>query len=237
MSKSRKVSWRSFFLEILSIFIGITVAFSLDSWNKGRLERIDEIKMLRELHNGLLSTLEDMESNSRGHASSMRSGTQLVNFINGELTSTDSTAYYYTNALIDYTFTPNTGAYETLKSKGVQLISNDSIRLKIINLYDFTFKSMVRLEEGEEAFRFYRNYAPLLNQRISKMRPSYYTNKRLRRIDYPASYKKRQDHEFMLLTENMNYSRAVMRNFYEREKRNVLKLLEAIEAEISELTD
>lgn len=237
MSKRTKVSWRSFFLEILSIFIGITVAFSLDNWNKDRLERIDEIKMLKELYNGLQSTLEDIESNSYGHASSIRSGIQLVKFINGELSSTDSTAYYYSNALVDYTFTPNTGAYETLKSKGVQLISNDSIRLRIINLYDFTFKAMVRMEEGEEAFMFCQNYSPLLNKRISKMSPSYYANKRLKRIDYPANYKRRQDHEFMLLTENMNYSRSVMRNFYERERVSVRELLEAIRTEISELTD
>ncbi len=235
MAKNRKISWRSFFLEILSIFIGITVAFSLDNWNKNRLEKIDEVKMLKELHNGLQSTLEDMESNSSGHASSIRSGIQLVRFINGELSSTDSVASYYTNALIDYTFTPNTGAYETLKSKGVQLISNDTIRLEIINLYDFTFKAMVRMEEGEEAYKFYQNYSPLLNRRMSEMKPSYFPNMRLRRIDYPANYKKRQDHEFMLLTDNMNYSRAVMLNFYNREERKVKKLLQDIQIEISAL--
>ncbi|MCE7990687.1 MAG: hypothetical protein HEP71_01850 [Roseivirga sp.] len=237
MSKRAKISWRSFFLEILSIFIGITVAFSLDNWNQKRLQKIDEIKMLKELRNGLQSTLDDMESNSEGHASSIHSGIQLVKFINGELLSTDSVANYYTDALVDYTFTPNTGAYETLKSRGVHLISNDSIRLAIVNLYDFTFKAMVRLEEGEGAYKFYQNYSPLLNKRMSGMKPSYYVNKRLKRIDYPTNYSKRQDHEFMLLTENMNHSRVVMLNFYKREEIRVKKLIEDIQKELSLLSD
>lgn len=235
MSKKNGTGWRSFLLEILSIFIGITAAFWLDSWNKNRIAGIEEIKILKELKNGLQSTLEDMESNAAGHLTSIRASRRLVEFINGESTTTDSVHHFYTLSLIDYTFTPNTGAYETLKSRGVQLITNDSIRLEIINTYDFTFLGMVRLEEEEEAFEFYKNYSPALSERLSQMKVTYYRNNALQKIEYPKGYRKRQDHEFMFLTNNVVRSRGIMSNFYHREGAKVRALIAKIDEEVKQL--
>lgn len=222
-------------MEILSIFIGITAAFWLDNWNKDRLQKIEEIKILKELRNGLLSTLGDMESNREGHLSSIQASRQLVHFINGELESTDSVNHYHELALIDYTFTPNTGAYETLKSRGVQLISNDSIRLDVISLYDFVFKSMVRMEEEEEAFEYFKSYAPALRQRLSKMKFSYYNNGMIRGFDYPDNYRKQKDKELMLLTDELIHSRSIMMGFYRREGSRVREVISDIESELSRL--
>lgn len=235
--KKKKINLRTFLLEVISIFIGITSAFWLDNWNKNRLQKREEIKILSELKNGLNSTLSDIRDNTEGHENSIHASFQLMKFINGELESTDSVAHFYQQATIDYTFTPNTGAYETLKSRGVQLISNDSIRLSIISLHDFTFKAMVRLEEDEEAYEFFKNYFPVLVERISKMGVSYYQNNRVASIEYPTSYKPRKDHEFMLISNKVINSRAIMTNFYHRNEKKVEELIEQIDKELQTLTD
>lgn len=235
--KKKKINFRIFLIEVFSIFIGITSAFWLDNWNKNRLQKREEIKILQELKNGLKSTLSDMKSNVQGHQTSINASFQLMKFINGELESTDSVRHYYQLATIDYTFTPNTGAYETLKSRGVQLITNDSIRLSIISLHDFTFKAMVRLEEEEEAFEFFKNYSPILVERFSKMKISYYRNNFIASIDYPPNYEPRKDHEFMFISNKMINSRAIIQNFYNRNENIVEKLIESIDTELQTLLE
>lgn len=45
-------------------------------------------------------------------------------------------------------FYPRTAGYQSLKSKGLELISNDSLRKSIINLFDLTYQ--LAIKEGRE---------------------------------------------------------------------------------------
>jgi hypothetical protein len=44
------------------------------------------------------------------------------------------------------TFLSNTGAYETLKSRGLETVGNDSVRLQISLYYDFEFEKLLSNE-------------------------------------------------------------------------------------------
>lgn len=52
---------------------------------------------------------------------------------------TDSLKYSYRRLLGRGTFEPITVAYENLKSKGIDIIQNDSLRIAISELYDFKY--------------------------------------------------------------------------------------------------
>ena len=48
-------------------------------------------------------------------------------------------------------FLPNLGSYETLKSKGIELISNDSLRLKLAGYYEQDIKYALAFEDINES--------------------------------------------------------------------------------------
>ena len=58
----------------------------------------------------------------------------------------DSLDIHFGNIQYNTQFTLNTGGYENLKSRGFEIISNDSIRKSIINVYDRWFDFIDDLE-------------------------------------------------------------------------------------------
>ncbi len=56
-----------FLLEIVSIFLGVTIAFLANHWNEIRKDRIAERKILTELKAELASDRVDVTTNLSGH--------------------------------------------------------------------------------------------------------------------------------------------------------------------------
>lgn len=52
----------------------------------------------------------------------------------------------------------NTSGYETLKSKGLETIKNDSLRSHIISLYEYDYTTLRKLEEEYGELQFHNNY-------------------------------------------------------------------------------
>jgi hypothetical protein len=73
----------------------------------------------------------------------------LNNFTNSGLYH-DSLSTHFGNAILKPKLIPMTSAYETLKSMGVDLISNDSLRRSILNMLDNRYKWIK--ENGESEF-------------------------------------------------------------------------------------
>ena len=61
----------------------------------------------------------------------------------------------------------NISGYETLKSKGLETIKNDSLRVKIINLYEFDYQVMKKFEEDYKENQFFDNYFFQINEKIA----------------------------------------------------------------------
>jgi hypothetical protein len=64
-----------------------------------------------------------------------------------EATNLDSVRQYYFLLTRDFVSIQSTSGYETLKSKGLELIKNDSLRTKIISLYEYDYKTLTQVEE------------------------------------------------------------------------------------------
>ena len=50
---SKKNHWSNYLFEIVSVFIGVTLAFGLSKWNENRRDYQSERKILIEIRNGL----------------------------------------------------------------------------------------------------------------------------------------------------------------------------------------
>ncbi len=161
-------NWKKYSFEFLSIFVAVISAFALNNWNDGRKSSIAEESILTEIYNGFGKDLADLDENYKGHLMGIRVADLFLNLINNKTTTIDSFEYLYTTLTRDFISIQNTSGYEALKSKGLELISNDSLRTKIISIYEFDYKILSKMEEEYEESQFFRNYFKGINDILSK---------------------------------------------------------------------
>lgn len=144
--------------EFLSIFIAVVSAFALNNWNENRKDRIAETKILEEILHGLDKDLSDINENLNGHKTGLTACSYFNNAIQGQTVSSDSLSYHFINLTRDFISIQNTSGYTSLKSKGLELVRNDSLRTKIISLYEFDYTIIDKLEEEYYEMQFQENY-------------------------------------------------------------------------------
>jgi hypothetical protein len=153
--------------EFLSIFIAVIAAFALNNWNENRRDRLAESKILTEIASGLEKDMEDLKMNQVGHQGGLAANDYFRDLIAGEPVANDSFLIYYFNITRDFVSLQNTSGYETLKSKGLELITNDSLRRKIISLYEYSYNTLKKLEEEYHELQFQENYFQRMNDLLA----------------------------------------------------------------------
>ena len=161
-------NWKKYAFEFLSIFIAVISAFALNNWNDDRNNRHAENKILLEINNGLEKDLGDIRLNMTGHRLGLRAADYFRDLIANKPVSKDSLMHHYFNLTRDFVSIQNTSGYETLKSKGLELIQNDSLRTKIISLYEYDYNTLRKLEEDYYELQFQENYFAEINSSISQ---------------------------------------------------------------------
>jgi len=160
-------NWSKFLIEFISVFIAVVFAFALNNWNDNRKDNLAERKILREISNGLKKDLDDIELNIKGHKEGIRACKYWRKIINNNKFSKDSLLTYYLSLTRDFVSIQNKAGYASLKSKGLELIKNDSLRLEIISLYEYDYETLLKLEETYGEMQFQNNYFKELNNIIS----------------------------------------------------------------------
>jgi hypothetical protein len=163
----RKRDWKKFAFEFLSIFIAVVSAFALNNWNDNRRDNKAESKILTEILNGLDKDEKDVEINLMGHEQGISACNFWRNVINNKSQNLDTLGLYYLALTRDFTSIQNTSGYETLKSRGFELVDNDSLRAKIISLYEFDYQTLRKLEEEYYELQFQENYYSEINNAIA----------------------------------------------------------------------
>ena len=158
-----KRSWRSYAFEFFSIFIAVVSAFALNNWNENRRDRRAETSILQEISNGLAKDLDDIKDNTNGHKAGMESCAFWNRKLNGDTSGTDSVVQQWLNLTRDFVSIQNRSGYESLKSKGLELVQNDSLRYNIISLYEYDYNTLLKLEEQYQEAQFHKSYFPRIN--------------------------------------------------------------------------
>lgn len=141
-----KSEWYKYVLEIIVLILGILIAFNLDQWSDSRNSKKDEIEILKDFKRNLSADLQEMREIISFHEYSIRSSKIILEVIKDDLPYHDSldACFSYTHAFS--TFSGRVGPIEQLKNTKLAIISNDSLRLKIISLYDEAYPR-IRLVE------------------------------------------------------------------------------------------
>jgi len=163
----RNKSWAKIAFEFLSIFLAVISAFALNNWNDDRKDRISERNILIEISNGLDKDLEDLKINKYGHEMGVKACYYFSKIVKNDSVSMDSLASYLVAVTRDYVSIQNTAGYESMKSKGLEIIENDSLRLKIIQLYEFEYQILAKLEEDYAEQQFHKSYSEKINDYLA----------------------------------------------------------------------
>ncbi|GLU45333.1 DUF6090 family protein [Allomuricauda sp. NBRC 101325] len=139
--------------EIVLVVLGILIALQINNWNENKNRRSFEIEMLREVEQALLQDYIFFTDHLMGY----RNKTELdaVSFFDRAIVSNqvikDSMDYYFNRLDFGLRVTYNRGPYDALKASGMDKISNDEIRNKLMQFYDFYLPRYEGLIDFEKA--------------------------------------------------------------------------------------
>ena len=153
--------------EIVLVVIGILIALQINNWNLNRKENNIENKILVEILNGLNEDLIDIRANMSSHRAGLKACRYYHDMFTNKQVQTDSIQYYYKYLTMGFISIQNKSGYESLKSRGLELIKNDSLRIEIIKLYEQDYSFIRKLEEQDPEGNFYDNYYKEINNQVS----------------------------------------------------------------------
>ncbi|MBO6522783.1 MAG: hypothetical protein JJ971_03075 [Balneolaceae bacterium] len=122
--------------EIALVMIGILLALQVNNWNEERKERNIEQYILQQVKEDLSGGLTDLEFNMSMIDQSMQSAQILIEHMGSQKPYDDSIGTHISKIFVWSVWLINAGGYESMKSEGINIISDEELRNDIINLYE-----------------------------------------------------------------------------------------------------
>lgn len=152
--------------EIVLVVVGILLALAINQWNNERNERALEVKILAEIRDNLDFDLFEINEDITNMDSIARSCDSVLVVMAGAEDPSERFAYELAKLRITPHFDPNMSGYELLVSKGVELVTNDSLRKAISGLYESRYPYYARYEQERIAF-VGQNIEPMLLDHVT----------------------------------------------------------------------
>jgi len=122
--------------EIVLVVFGILIALSINNWNEIRKEGNEELKILSEIQSNLKQSLKEIKEVLNDNEKDVTRYISLLTHVEQklpysvELDTSFCRIPSWSSPYLTYT------AYESLKSRGSKLVSNDTLRMQIINMFE-----------------------------------------------------------------------------------------------------
>jgi hypothetical protein len=126
--------------EIILVVIGILIALQINNWNENRKNNFVELKILESLDNDLKTDIHNMQGMIKNDSLSIEYNRHIIKILKDESSKYDFSMAKMFGDINRYdAFWPQKMGFESLKSKGLEIIKNDTLKSEIINLYDFQY--------------------------------------------------------------------------------------------------
>ena len=166
--------------EIILVVIGILIALQINNWNENRILKGQETEILKSFRSSIRNDLNSVEKAMHRYDQANESITFLVDYLQKDLLYHDSLAIHFGNINADWTLRIDHSVFESLKSKGFNLITNDILKQDIISFYSFA-------EEGLKETR--SRYTAIIEDASKNIYPRHFDA-----LWEPASREKRQEY-------------------------------------------
>ena len=151
--------------EILLVMIGILLALQVNNWNQFQQKKEKEIINLIELKKSLEFDLKyELEACQAFYDELHQKVDILIQVIETrERITNDSLAPIIGEALLDkWYFLLQTAAFENIKSIGIDIISNDTLRSRILNIYNGHYTWLGKMSDDFDNY-YNTQIIPLIN--------------------------------------------------------------------------
>ena len=133
--------------EIVLVVIGILIALQINTWNEELKTREIETKTLKEIRANLKTDLDELWSDISVMDSVTLAGGFVLEYLKSDADKPSKSFKYYMNiSRMNPHFDAIRGGYSLLQSKGLDIISNDSLRGAITKLYEFSYPYYAKYE-------------------------------------------------------------------------------------------
>lgn len=186
--------------EILLVVIGILLALQINNWNENRKLNNYEAQLLKQLEVDLQRNAKDLELNIILQNKVINSSALLLEHIEAKRPYHDSLSKHMANTVLWTKFIVSKGAYKTIESKGLDLITDLELRDLIFRIYEGNLNWLQEMEgiviNQMEGFRNNNasNYFKVLDP--IKIKDNKYTDGKAVLINY----------EELLLDDNSSYT-------------------------------
>lgn len=228
--------WPEYLLEILVITIGIYGAFELESWGDNNDRRKSELEILKGCKTELTADLKDINLNIKDLTRSLESIDIVIKALEGDASYHDSLAGHFNYTLLPLHFVHSTSTFETLKSKGLDLISNAELRSKLISLYDSKYGFFLQ-GESEEIDQVHYGMRHILPGRFESSYEFTGTEATFSGNMVPLDFESlKTDSEYLFFIKTQrNHTDSYINFFYKNLQKSVISMIEELALEINRI--
>jgi hypothetical protein len=151
--------------EIVLVVIGILIALQINNWNEFKRTKQFEYKILKDIQSSMEGNFFQLDMCIKANENSIKSANIILKVIKENLIYHDSLTVHFSRSLEWCTPSFQNAGYESLKSYGRNLITNDTIR-ESLGIYDTGWMEI--LGQRQEDF-FYNTASPFLTELFDKV--------------------------------------------------------------------
>jgi len=213
--------------EIILVVVGIFLALQLNNWNAGRKEATKELGLLAEMRQNLEADLKDCRYNIDMNQGLLRGNVAVLKHLEERTPFHDSLRVHYGNLFGSTVLTPNTSAFDNLKSIGFDMVRNDSLRRSITKLYSERYTYLNKLETGYDMHLQMDDLGPHIHAKI--IMDTVWVS------GYPINAEALVDDDPFKGVVRMNVStRGYMVKMYQGFEKRIVRLMEMIDRELAQ---
>ena len=133
--------------EILLVMIGILLALQVNNWNEARKSTQQEIKILRELNNDLKTNYKEVEESHTTTTNRYNSTILILNYFDQNKPVDDDLKKAFELIRSDGIFNISNTSYKFIENQGINVMSNDNLRIRITEMYERHLKNIRTRED------------------------------------------------------------------------------------------
>ncbi|OIQ39149.1 MAG: hypothetical protein BM563_04895 [Bacteroidetes bacterium MedPE-SWsnd-G1] len=153
--------------EIVLVVIGILIALQINNWNENKKSRRFEVKILKELRNDLKSNYLELAEIRENYEVLIIKSDSLIDVLKNQ--NFDLTIHSNLLRGLDYgnfgVYNVSSTTYKFIESKGFELLTNDSLRISISDIYERRIFNIVNNHKRYRSF-YEEETRPYLSSRF-----------------------------------------------------------------------
>lgn len=138
MIKEKKISKYILYAigEIILVVIGILIALQINNWNEDQKLRATELRLLKEVHSNLESTLAEFKIDTAYNNQTIIYYKDILGYIENDLPYSASLDSAFAAIPLFASPFASTSGYKSIQQQGFDIIQNQELKLEMQNLYD-----------------------------------------------------------------------------------------------------